>query len=329
MSKQTFQERKEAAEQATHEMHQVIAQQLVDGAAWLDWLRFSRRFHRYSMGNIMLMWAQWEQRKQWRLIARAIEVGFFGAPVTPTLPDLSQCAGGSDWIKMGGHIVKDEKALSVLAPFTVIDRDADPDPVTGKQPTKVIGFVLKNRTFDISQIDGVDAPPNANDMPLEGTSPDGMWDALVRLAAELGCTVAVRPTGDDSHGFYDPMTEEIVIDPAFSDLHRTKTLAHEVAHKLLHGKACPVGMNRATKEIEAESVAFSVMAAAGIESDSYSFEYVGGWSQGNGALMAATLERVATTTARIVTFIEDGKLPDHKEAKFYRATEKVEAEEAA
>ena len=53
-----------------------------------------------------------------------------------------------------------------------------------------------------------------------------------------------------------------------------KTLAHELAHALLH-EGCD---NRALAELEAESTAFVVCQALGIDSGDYSFGYVATWA---------------------------------------------------
>ena len=61
-----------------------------------------------------------------------------------------------------------------------------------------------------------------------------------------------------------------------SPAHRVKTLAHELAHALLHVDVTDRGL----KELEAESVAFVVCHAIGIASDNWSFGYVAGWAGG-------------------------------------------------
>lgn len=313
----TFTEKREAAKAAVESMHSQIAEQLHTGADWVSYLDFARRFHRYSPNNVMWMWAQWEQRKRAIEIGRAIEVGFFGAPVTPVLPELTLTAGFSKWKDMGGMVRKGEKALSVLAPFTITDKD-DLDE-NGKPRKKVIGFVLKNRTFDISQVDGVERPAESPVKLLTGDGPDGLWDGLVALAEHNGYSVSVVPVPGSANGrcIYGPKLIEIEV--ANEGAQRVKTLAHEIGHMLMHDPSVvPSRLPTDVIEVEAESVAYSVLASFGVDSADYSFGYVGAWSEGNGQKMAATLERVADCTARISTFLTDGTLPDAKEVKFYK-----------
>ena len=69
------------------------------------------------------------------------------------------------------------------------------------------------------------------------------------------------------------------------DAQAVKTLAHEAGHVILHpdqqGREC-----RGILEVEAESVAYMVTNAHGLDSSQYTFNYVAGW-----ALNAVTEDR--------------------------------------
>ena len=89
-----------------------------------------------------------------------------------------------------------------------------------------------------------------------------------------------------------------------SPAHATKTLAHELAHVLLHDPmvdpawAMPC---REVKEVEAESVAYLVAAHEGLNTADYTFGYVAGWANDRtGADMAATATRIMAA-ARTIT----------------------------
>jgi hypothetical protein len=85
-----------------------------------------------------------------------------------------------------------------------------------------------------------------------------------------------------------------------------KTLAHELAHvELCHGTAtCADSHSRA--EVEAESVAYIVASASGLDTSAYSFPYIGHWvlAGKEAEVMADTAERVITTAQRILAGLE-------------------------
>lgn len=306
-------EAKTEAKTAVANMHARLADKLATDEDWKAHLRFMSGFRGYSFNNVLLLWAQWEQRKMWREQIRCMEAALFGGPVSPSLPDsIDQVGAASLWKGKGGFINKGEKGLSVLAPYTIPDRDKDPDPVTGKLPTKCIGFILKSRTFSIHQINGVEAPASPCAL-LEGEGPEGVWEALVPLAEADGWKVSVEPVDGTANGFCSFDRKQIVIESRNTPAQQVKTLAHEIGHKLLHGPTNqPEGMPTEIIEIEAESVAFTVLDMLGFDSSDYSLGYVAGWSKGNGTLVASTLERVALTASRIIGFLETGELPPSK-----------------
>ena len=80
-----------------------------------------------------------------------------------------------------------------------------------------------------------------------------------------------------------------------------KTLLHEAAHVLLHEGPPGRLLDRAVKEVEAESVAYIVGAAHGMRTDGYSFPYVAGWAgRDAAAAVRATQARVASASKTII-----------------------------
>ena len=329
MTKMTFAEKKAQAKEAVEAMHAKLVSDVESGADWMAHLRFIKSLHAYSPRNAALLWVQWEDRKMARHIARMLEVAFYGSPVSPELPELSHCAGGQSWIDRGGMINKGEKGLSVLAPVLVNDKD-DIDPATNKPRKKVIGFTLRSRTFDISQVHGVEAPPAMVNL-LTGEGPKGAWDTLVRLAEAEGYRVEIQEVPGTANGFCRYNEKLIVVEARNEPAQQVKTLVHEIGHMLLHApEVVPANMPRGVREVEAESVAYTVLSMLDFATDDYSLGYVGGWSKGDGALVAATVERVVNTATRIIGFMETGELPKAKPGGRYEFAEEplVEAEAA-
>ena len=81
-----------------------------------------------------------------------------------------------------------------------------------------------------------------------------------------------------------------------------KTLIHELAHVLLHAEADL--SQRSVPEVEAESVAFVVASALGLDTSDYSFAYVARWAEGDAELVAATAKRVTVAARTIVESLE-------------------------
>ena len=90
------------------------------------------------------------------------------------------------------------------------------------------------------------------------------------------------------------------------DAAAVKTLAHEAAHVLLHSTAGLTGEQvcRGRREVEAESVAYLVTKAHGLDAGRYTFSYVTGWADRalHSAPEGTTLADVVTETgSRVVT----------------------------
>ena len=307
----TFAEKKEEAANAAVEMRKRITESVTSGEDWQRYLNIMGKLHTYSPNNALYMAYQWMERQIGQEAVRAVETMFYGAPTSAALPDISTCAGFSAWGDLGGQVRKGEKALAVYAPFLVNDKE-NVDPNTGKPRKKLIGFTLKRRTFDISQVDGVEIPEPCK--LLQGEGPEGAWDRLTALAEALGFPVEEEPmAGTKANGFCSYLPQRIVVKSSNPMAQKVKTLVHEIGHAMLHGMGDGVPSN--VREIEAESVAYVVCQALDFDTADYSLGYVGGWSGGDGDLIASVLERVASASARVLTWIESGELVDAKGAK--------------
>jgi hypothetical protein len=299
----TIDENKTEVAEALDKLHAQVTE-ITTGDEWAEWLAFLSKLHNYSMGNRMWMWAQWEMRRQ---VQAAFNVWTQGR-IAP-LPGFSMPAAFSFWKDHGRMVRKGEKALTVLAPIVVKDREAA-DP----KATKVIGFKLKARTFDVSQTEGDDLPTNpATPTILEGEGDSALFAGLVRVAGLAGFTVTdgVHPMSDEVNGWCDHLVKTLAIHPGRPGAQRLKTLVHELAHALLHSPeeyARAHADARSVAEVEAESVAYVVMHALGHDTSAYSFAYVASWSEGRGKLVADTAERVLDTADRILGALEGDAL---------------------
>ena len=220
---------------------------LTSSDRWTAWLESAAKFHHYSFGNQMLIALQ--------------------------RPDASRVAGFKAWQALGRQVRKGEHGLRILAPMA--KKDAD----TGE--SRIFGF-RGVAVFDISQTDGEELPEIASN--LTGDGPEGAFQALERFAHAIDFTVKIEPTGE-ANGWCRHLDKVIAVKDTNDPAMQVKTLAHEIGHAMMHDGADM--LERPLKELEAESVAFVVCRALGIDSGAYSFGYVAGWARGEeGAIKA-------------------------------------------
>ena len=111
-----------------------------------------------------------------------------------------------------------------------------------------------------------------------------------------------------------------------------KTAIHELSHAILHdrdtGDRTSGLVDRATKEVEAESVAYTVCQHFGIDTSDYSFGYVAGWSRDRELSdFKASLNMIQKTAGRLIDEIQK-KLKEREplENLVQRTAEKLSAE---
>ena len=218
------------------------------------YLEAMSRFHQYSFYNSMLIFSQ--------------------------RPDASLVAGFRTWQKQKRYVNKGEKAIWILAPVpkkytkVVINDNGEEE----EQEITWTGFKAVP-VFDIAQTSGEDLP-TADDIckTLDGSVAEyeKLRDKLVSIAP---VPVTYEDFEDTANGYFDG--RKIVVKNGMSEAQTIKTTIHEIAHSMLHGRGAE-GMldTREEKEVEAESVAYIVSKALGIDTEDYSFGYIAGWSTG-------------------------------------------------
>jgi len=245
---------------------------LQDSQRWTEYLAMSARFHRYSMGNVLL--------------------------ITLQCPEATQVAGFKTWLTVDRHVRKGEKGLRILAPM-MYKRTGLNDAGEEVTKTGLRGF-RSVAVFDVSQTDGADLPSVVS--LLDGQDESGAFDMLARAVKSWGWTVADADSTalGAANGMTCHQTREILIHADRPPVQRVKTLAHEIGHAILHGDDCAHRDQRGLVELEAESVAYVICARLGIVSDDYSFGYVAGWTGENAqTLIRTSAERVRDAVAQV------------------------------
>jgi hypothetical protein len=117
-----------------------------------------------------------------------------------------------------------------------------------------------------------------------------------------------------SKGYCNYDEHRIAIQESMSEVQTVKTAIHEITHARLHDfhrqkeKDIPTEQrkDRNTREVEAESVAYTVCQHYGIETSDYSFGYIAGWSGGRETKeLKASLELIRSTAAGMIEDIDD------------------------
>jgi hypothetical protein len=131
--------------------------------------------------------------------------------------------------------------------------------------------------YDLAQTEGDPIPEICT--RLAGDDPDGHFERLVDVASGIGFRVELADLDGRANGECRFDRRLLRVERQNSGAQRVKTLAHELGHALLHVEE----QDRARAELEAESVAYVVSHALGIDSGDYSFGYLASWAGGGPA----------------------------------------------
>ena len=270
---------------------------LYESDRYADYLRTMSKFHDYSLNNTILI---------------AMQGG-------------NLVKGYKQWEKeFDRHVKPGEKAIKILAPspFTVkkqvekIDPDTqkpvfdkDGKPVTEEKEIKIPAFRVVS-VFDISQTEGKELP--ALTYELTGNV-EQYKDFFAALEKTSPVPIGFEQIPGSSHGYYHLEDKRIAIDEGMSEIQTLKTAIHEIAHAKLHDIDLNAPENeqqphidRRTREVEAESVAYTVCQHYGLDTSDYSFGYVAGWSSGRElSELKSSLETIRSAAAEIINSIDE------------------------
>jgi antirestriction protein ArdC len=258
---------------------------LASSEAWRAMLTVAARFHTYSPNNVLLIAAQ--------------------------RPDATRVAGYRAWTQLGRQVRKGEHGIAILAPVlrrpdnTAASDRPDRDDAAG--PSRVVRGFRGTYVFDISQTDGPDLP-DVRPSLLDGAAPLNLWADLLDQVEVAGYTFEYADLSP-ANGRTDFTDRTVTLHPELPGAQKVKTLAHELAHVRLHAPDVrPQGCDRSRAEVEAESVAYIVTAAHGVNADAYTVPYVTGWAGGDRELIASTATR-AVSCARAILRHADPPTP--------------------
>lgn len=189
-------------------------------------------------------------------------------------PNAQMCASYTTWKKLKMQVRKCERGIKILCPVPYYyKKKENTDESEEEKIISTVGFKI-GHVFDISQVDG-DVPMLAEELTA---NPDNLNDLIDKVIASspVPITYDKRLTENDGNGYFDMKTKTIALRVGMGSLQTFKTLIHEIAHSIMHGEK----YSDRKAEVEAESVAFVVCSSLGLDTSSYSFEYVATWSSG-------------------------------------------------
>ena len=235
------------------------------------------------------------------------------ALITLQMPYASQVNRADIWQKFGRSVMPGQQGreIRILAP--AIQRgDARAKPSDSRLELararsargggRLVGYNVAS-VWDISQTEGPALLPARRQ--AGGASTADLWRALAHKVRSVGYTVVEGRTLHPSlEGFIDQQARTVVIRRGLDEVTAVSRLAHEVAHLRMHSpdEVADAGsvMCRGLREIEAESVAYMLMAHHGLSTGGSSFRYVGSWAaSANKREPEAVIERVGARSVSV------------------------------
>ena len=289
----------EKLKEITDRLEQGITE-LFDSERYREYLRVMSKFHNYSFNNTLLIAMQ--------------------------KPDASLVAGFSAWKNnFGRNVIKGQKGIKIIAPspykvkqeMKKIDPHTqqpiigqDGKPVTEEKEITIPAYKVVS-VFDVSQTEGRELPDIAVN-ELTGDV-ERYRDFFAALEKTSPVPIGFEQIPGSSHGYYHLEDKRIAIDEGMSEIQTLKTAIHEIAHAKLHDIDLNAPENeqqpridRRTREVEAESVAYTVCQHYGLDTSDYSFGYVAGWSSGRElSELKSSLETIRSAAAEIINSIDE------------------------
>ena len=287
---------KQRVQELTNKLEQGL-QDLFNSDSYRNYLSTMSKFHNYSFNNTLLIAMQ--------------------------KPDATLVAGYKAWQKnFERHVNKGEKAIRILAPapYKIKEERDKIDPVTQELLLDKDGNPQKEEVeitipafravsvFDLSQTDGKPIPELTAKELLSDV--EGYQDMIRAVEAISPVPIELEEIAGDSKGYYDREAKRIAVQENMSESQTLKTMIHEVAHSKLHSKEVEqdeqMKKDRNTKEVEAESIAYTVCQHFGVDTSDYSFGYIAGWSSGRDTKeLRASMDTIRRTASELITGIEE------------------------
>lgn len=190
-------------------------QEVFDSEKYKLYLSFCRKLPHYSVNNQVLAYIQCQQMG---------------------IEDPGIIQGFHAWEKMDRHVMKGQKAITIIAPCTYKKEIEETDP-GGNVKVDADGHTIKKEI----EIKGYKAVSVFSEHQTEGDPlPEYVSDLTDPVADYFNYLTAIEQTSPvpirfdelkgGAHGYYSPTGQEIVIQRGMSEIQTLKTACHEIAH---------------------------------------------------------------------------------------------------
>ena len=290
---------KKAAEQRKAELKDITeklekgVQDVYSSEQYQDLLNTMAKFPHYSVNNNILIMMQ--------------------------KPDATLVQSYTGWKKMGRFVKKGEKGIRILAPAPFkLEKEQDKVDESGKVVLDKDGEAVKEKieinmtafkpvsTFDVSQTEGEPLPQIGVD-ELTGNI-EGYQTLFEAIKSASPVPIAFEDIKSGAKGYFHVEENRIALNNGMSEIQNVKTAIHEMAHAKLHNSEAQKNnkQSKNSKEVEAESVAYTVCQHYGIDTSDDSFAYVATWSQGKELPeLKESLNIIRNAASELITKIDE------------------------
>ena len=261
-------DRNQRMKEITERLEQGV-KEIFTSVMYMEYLKTMSQFHSYSFNNTLLIYLQ--------------------------KPDATLVAGYQAWQKkFHRQVRRGEKGIQIIAPAPIREKEEvekiDPatlEPVLkpdGTPEMEEVEYTIPRfritTVFDVSQTDG-DPLPELATPELMGSVEN--YEIFMQAIRDISpAPIRFDEIESGAKGFYSSIDKEIVIQNGMSESQTMKTGIHEVTHAKLHDRDIVEELeekkDQLTREVEAESVAYTVCQYFGLDTSEYSFPYIAGWS---------------------------------------------------
>lgn len=250
------------------------------------YLKTFSKFHNYSFNNALWIYLQRQ--------------------------DATIVASYNDWKKKFNRNVKrGAKGIKVLVPIkkNIVKENA----ITMEEEVYQKLFFKIGNVFDISDTEGQPLPEIVT---LLQYNSDFLKNLIAVVIKSSEVPIIIPKESDqfgNANGYYSITSNAIYVKKDLSDLHKLKTILHELSHYIQETKfaANMKDIGRSSKEVIAESTAYCVMTLLNnhyhineLKSDAYSFGYIVSWSKDKTLVeLKSTLSLITTISNQLFNWI--------------------------